>query len=526
MKIGLIRSPNTSHYTQTWRNDIGTYNGLGKHNRVFLPPLGIAMLKSYLENKGLKIRIDDVNIKVFYDPDISNGPEYPKAFLDGERIYRYLVKDSHDDYLTHVGETFIKKINFGLNDIDLFGISCEREKYEFLPALIILKLVKEYFDVPTALGGWQKGDLPTPILKLNFVDFICIDEGEYPLEGLARYLNNEQVRLEDIDGLAYKKEGGIRVNKPCYHQGKGFLPPDFDGLPLNLYKAGNYYKFMDDKGKRILILPFQFVRGCPNNCAFCKESTDKRWYCERPEDVAQGMEYLITKYKTNYFFFLNNEFNTTYKYASAVCDEILKADIEVYWTDCARFDNMSKELLQKMKSSGAVRLIWGLESGSPRISQMINKRIDLAASETILHLSHELEIWNGIEIIVGFPYETKEDLLYTIDYLERNKTYIDTVYLNHFILFTQATYGKNAAKYKIVIRTPPQNESLKNVILYDDYMGHPYDEIDGLPWEKKVKQTDDFFNLVNEHILPTQRAISFMDILVYRECLGGVTGEQ
>lgn len=525
MKAGLIRSPNTSHYTESWRNDIGSYDGLVKHNRVFLPPLGIAMLKSYVESKGFRVVTDDINVKVFYDTRISKDPYFPQTFLDGERVYQYLVEDANDEYITRMGEAFIRKIGFSLQSVDLFGISCEREQYEFLPALVILDLVKERYDVLTALGGWQKGDLPEAVLQLACVDFCCLDEGEYPLEGLLRYLNNENVALEDIDGLAYKKKGSIQVNELCHHRGKQVIPPDFDGLPLDLYRAGMYYPFLEGEAKTMLVLPFQFNRGCPNNCAFCKESADSRWYSEPPEEVARGLDVLAKKYKTPYFFFLNNEFNTTYAYAAAVCDEILEAGVTVYWTDCVRFNNMDKELLQKMKSSGAVRLIWGLESGSPRISQMIHKRIDLDASETILRLSHELGIWNGIEIIVGFPHETREDLLCTINYLERNRIYIDTVYLNHFILFTQAVYGKSAAAYAVTVR-PPQSNSLKSALLYDDYLGYQYDEVEGLSWEEKVCQTDEFFNLVNECILPTQRAISFIDLLVYKKRPGGNNNEQ
>ncbi len=520
MKVGLVRSPNTSHFAETWRNDIGSYSGLKKHNRVFLPPLGIAMLKGYLEDKGFNVCIDDINVKVFYDKKFSD-PAFPQAFLDGERVHDYLVGNTHDDYLIEMGETFISKIGFSMQDTDLFGISCEREQYEFLPALVMSKLVKERYDIPTALGGWQKGDLPEAALQWNFVDFCCIDEGEYPLENLLKYLDNEIETEENIPGLAYRKGEKICVSQPCYHKGKEFVPPDFDGLPLDLYRAGMYYPFLEDRNKRLLVLPFQFSRGCPNNCAFCKESTDNRWYCENPEDVVEGLEYLISKYKTNYFFFLNNEFNTTYKYAASVCDEIMKADIEIYWTDCARFDNMDKELLQKIKSSGALRLIWGLESGSPRISQIIHKRIDLSFSEAVLRLSHELGIWNGIEVIVGFPHETREDLWCTVSYLKRNRDYIDTVYLNHFILFTQAIYGKNPAIYKIAVR-PPQHDTPRGAVLYDDYVGQQYDEVDGLPWEKKTEQTNEFFDLVNSHILPTQRAISFMDLLVYKKLPGGV----
>ena len=48
---------------------------------------------------------------------------------------------------------------------------------------------------------------------------------------------------------------------------------------------------------------------------------------------------------------------------------------DIMWSDL--FEEFDLPLLQKIRKSGAIRLVWGVESASPRMQAHINKGIKL-----------------------------------------------------------------------------------------------------------------------------------------------------
>jgi len=74
------------------------------------------------------------------------------------------------------------------------------------------------------------------------------------------------------------------------------------------------------------------------------------------------------------------------------------------------FKNTSDDTLDKLRESGCSELFIGLESGSPKIIDMIRKTSD---AQTIIHtLTHLFKAGINIKgyFIMGFPDETENDL--------------------------------------------------------------------------------------------------------------------
>lgn len=194
-----------------------------------------------------------------------------------------------------------------------------------------------------------------------------------------------------------------------------------------------------------------------------------------------------------YFFFLHNTINLSKKYINEFCDEIIKANLDILWSDCARADNLDRDTLLKMRKAGCVRLVYGLETASPRLMKYIDKQINLKQLENILSWTDEAGIWSGIEIICGFPHETKEDMDMTIEFLNRNKKNIDQMYYNIFYL----TYGSR-------MHVAPERYGLENLSQTDTFKYDrmqvkgltriSFDEKDSLKWEDKLKQMTECFD--------------------------------
>ncbi len=91
------------------------------------------------------------------------------------------------------------------------------------------------------------------------------------------------------------------------------------------------------------------------------------------------------------------------------------------------------EILKNMHDSGAVYMMWGYESESPRIMELMNKGIDITHRKRILEDSARAGIWNIVTFLLGFPTETQDELQSTIDVIY-DDSIVDTCVPSNFAL--------------------------------------------------------------------------------------------
>ena len=113
---------------------------------------------------------------------------------------------------------------------------------------------------------------------------------------------------------------------------------------------------------------------------------------------------------------------------------------------CANFKQLTPTLLKKLRKAGGIKLIYGLESASPKLLKYIHKGTTILQVENLLEESHKLGIWNELELISGIPYETKNDEKKTIEFIKRNQKFIDYFHVAKYILMNSAI-TKNPKKY-------------------------------------------------------------------------------
>jgi radical SAM superfamily enzyme YgiQ (UPF0313 family) len=85
-----------------------------------------------------------------------------------------------------------------------------------------------------------------------------------------------------------------------------------------------------------------------------------------------------------------------------------KLDIE--WVCDARVDQVSRELLREMKNAGCRTIWFGVESGSPRILEKLNKKITKEQISHAFKLCKEESIQIACSFMLGIPGETIEDM--------------------------------------------------------------------------------------------------------------------
>jgi hypothetical protein len=195
---------------------------------------------------------------------------------------------------------------------------------------------------------------------------------------------------------------------------------DFSGLPL-----GNYGDFRH--------IAFLASRGCIQQCVFC--SSKVFWPGYRRMSGKRIFEEVLFHKKMNsevgHIDFLDLMFNGDIKTLDWFCDLMLGSVLmgKISWTaNVIIRPEMTPELLKKMKRSGCKHLIYGIESGSQRVLDLMKKRYRIEDANKVIRATHEAGITATANFMFGFPGEEEADFMQTLDFVKRNAAYLDRVY--------------------------------------------------------------------------------------------------
>ncbi len=288
-------------------------------------------------------------------------------------------------------------------------------------ALEATRLVKENSDVPTVWGGVHPSLLPEQTLENQYIDFVVIGEGETRLLKLVGALKN-RTSYDNIDGLGYKKEGRVIVNLQ-----KEFV--DLDKMPDTPYHLVNIEDYIQTasfaSGTSARSIDFHTSRGCPHRCSFCynQEFNKRRWRGESAERVSGKIKRLVKDYKITALDIEDDEFFVDMERAKKICRLLAEENISVEMFSNCRVnyaaERMDGGLLALLKKSGFHTLAFGVESGSPRMQQLMCKDISNEhVFETIKKLKG-IGIGSKYYFMAGMPRETLKDLHATTDLIQK-----------------------------------------------------------------------------------------------------------
>ena len=300
------------------------------------------------------------------------------------------------------------KAEFAKLKPEIVGITCSSVTYSRV--IETAKAVKE--TVPACkvvVGGWHASYEPETLLQNPEVDYVVMGEGEIAMVQLANYIikGDKASEPSKIAGLAYRTEGKIVKNQRQFITNMDEIPfPAWHLLPMDRYVREMEYlnvKPVDN---------MSIARGCPFSCAFCETTGLMGRTCRTfsPQRVVDEIKYLITNFGTKGVYFINDNFTVKKKETIELCRLIRENKLDLQWVCDTRADLISKELLQEMKSAGCKTIWFGVESGSPRILEKINKGITVEQTERAFELCRDEGIQTACSFLLGIPGETVEDM--------------------------------------------------------------------------------------------------------------------
>ena len=305
-------------------------------------------------------------------------------------------------------------------DPDIIGITSTTST--FPSALQAAHVLKESCpNALTVLGGPHVTFMDTSTLsECPDVDAVVRREGEETLLDLARCVANEK-KLDEVAGITFRKNGKIvqMPDRPLI-QNLDELPfPALKHFPLSKYQIfGKTY------------LPIITSRGCPFRCSFCVSSrmVGNTLRARSPKNVVDELEWLKNVHGAEAFVFYDDILTFDKKRIYDICDEIKNRKIGLPWDCTTRVDQVSRELLAKMREANCQEVFFGVESGCQRILDKVHKKTSIELNEKAIKWAKEAGLFVAISVIIGYPGETRDTLKQTLDFVRRMKA--DDVYLS------------------------------------------------------------------------------------------------
>jgi hypothetical protein len=191
-----------------------------------------------------------------------------------------------------------------------------------------------------------------------------------------------------------------------------------------------------------LVYPLRTAHSCPyQQCTFCTHHNSSKYQCFDLDIIKDA----IIKNKIRKVCFIDDDF--TVKHLKNII-EVLEP-LNVQWWCQLRPVKGIISLLPQLYSAGLRSVAWGVESGSPKVLDLINKGTKVEEVEMVLCEAKKLGIKNMLYIMFGFPGEMEKEFLETINFLENNSESIDLISTSVFGLQQGSKIFQNPNKFGV-----------------------------------------------------------------------------
>jgi radical SAM superfamily enzyme YgiQ (UPF0313 family) len=436
------------------------------------PPYSIANLNAFLSNnlpKEHEIKVIDLNI-AFHTQKF---PEYadfcrnisksydPWEYDNITNRYKLVTKEAYaesnkkvvNNQLPEMFNSMLKAITDEKPDIVAFSIIYSSQAFY---AHALIRALKEQ-GITTVIGG--------PAVNQKLISIA------------DTYLQNELELLEFI------------IGDKVDHNSLNFKTI----LDFNIFNLNNYFTPEP-------VIPIRTANTCfYQRCAFCTHHTGGA-YLEFPLENIKGS---LEKSGQKHVFITDD---MIHKQRLLDIAAIMKP-LGISWAcQLKPTKDLDGKTIRTLHESGLKVAMWGVESASDRILELMRKGTNIEDITRLVQQSHSAGIKNIVYIMFGFPTETKEEAQETMAWLEENNENIDLISTSIFGLHKGTPIYEHPEKFCITDITETGRTILDARIEYEVSQGMSHQEakdfrkrnIKRLEAINKFPRTMNFFR---EHML-------------------------
>ncbi|MEO8067952.1 MAG: radical SAM protein [Flavobacteriales bacterium] len=281
-----------------------------------------------------------------------------------------------------------------------------------------IRATKGLVNVPIILGGPETRNHAAAFLATGAT--VCVvGEGERTAEEVvAMIASGKPNAWDEVNGIAFLDAKGNTVFTKEREKLK-----EVDVLPLparDLIDIGAYQRAWKDR-HGYSAMSVSTMRGCPYTCRWCSRAVYGLSYRRRSAAcVADELGLLVATYAPDRFWFVDDVFTISHKWMEAFVDELDTRGLRIAYECITRADRMNEAAIALLKRSGCVQVWIGAESGSQRIIDAMDRRVDVGQVRAMLRESKRAGIGTGTFIMLGYPGETEADILETVQHLKQS----------------------------------------------------------------------------------------------------------
>ncbi len=359
---------------------------------------------------------------------------------------------------------------------DFIGISISSST-QLLAGLTLSKMLKESCKkTKICIGGNYISRIKDAVenhsefLK-TFSDYVIYEEGERAIKELLESINYKR-SIKDVSSLIFlNKENKAEVNEK-----KNPIPLSELSMP-NLTNIDLKKYFLPQ-----IILPIQAGRGCYwKKCTFCDHYYGQTYNIKDIDILVNELKELKNKFGIINFEFTDDCISPDYLEKFSL--KLIEENLNINWYCDLRLETaFTKEIFETAYKAGLKMILWGFESGSKRIMELINKGVDIDKRIEVMKRASDSGIFNFAYVFTGFPTETYQEAMETVNAVCNNT---DVIHAYGRSIFT---LGKHS-----IININPQKFSIVNVNNDEDFSSDiPFELTNGLSQDELNKINNEF----------------------------------
>jgi radical SAM superfamily enzyme YgiQ (UPF0313 family) len=352
------------------------------------PPLGTLYAAGLLQNRGISVAL--------FDSMLENPEEHFGRALRKYRPKIVAVYEDNFNFLSKMCLTRMRKVAFNL-----------AEKAKAIGAI-------------TIINGSDASDHAAEYLHQGF-DYLLLGEAEWALLELVNHLlGTSSSDPEAIAGLAYLDPfTGDLIRTP--HRK---LMTDLDALPLPAWDMIEAERYRDvwKRTHGFFSLNMVSSRGCPYRCNWCAKPIYGTSYNVRSaEKVAEEMRFLKDHLAPDHLWFADDIFALKPHWMEQFASAVNRLGAGTPFKMQSRADLMTSDRVRYLKEAGCSEVWMGVESGSQRILDAMEKDLEIRQVLKARQNLKEQDIRACFFIQFGYAGETWPDIRDTIRLVRQAK---------------------------------------------------------------------------------------------------------
>ena len=311
------------------------------------------------------------------------------------------------------------------------------------PVIEIIKYIRKFDKtVPVILGGpmvfhnyrtLDEFQLKVFLRTTGANFYVNSSQGEFALSEIIRSIKHGEA-FDGLNNITYFNNKKLITNKVNEENNR------INENPVN------WSLFLTHIGSTVSI---RTTISCPYKCSFCNIPLREGAYqVTEINNLEYELDLLNNIESVSYINFVDDTFNIPPERFKDLMRMMIKKKYRFKWRCYFRCENADDEMIELMSLSGCVGVFLGMESANVQVLKNMRKFSDIKKYANTIESLKQKNIITYVSYIVGFPGETENTVLETVEFI--NDTKPDFINANAMYLDEHTPIWNERQKYGLI----------------------------------------------------------------------------